>query len=221
MFRYICLMVRWILLILILAQPVSAEVVQGRARVIDGDTLAIGAVHVRLAGIDAPERGQLCTDERGRAWPCGTRATERLRGLIGRNEVRCEGVEHDRYDRLVGTCAAGDQALNAVLVREGLAFAYRKYSLAYIGAEDAARAARRGLWAGQAEEPAVLRAERSGDPAPTGNCLIKGNISDRGQLYHLPGTRGYAATRINLARGERWFCTEAEAQAAGWRRAGG
>ncbi len=53
------------------------------------------------------------------------------------------------------------------------------------------------------------------------NCFIKGNISiNTGQrIYHVPGQRLYAETQISPRRGERWFCSEAEARAAGWRRA--
>ena len=67
------------------------------------------------------------------------------------------------------------------------------------------------------QPPADYR-HRDRDPA-LGDCLIKGNVSDNGQIYHLPGGRSYPGTRINEAQGERWFCTEAEAQAAGWRAA--
>ena len=61
-------------------------------------------------------------------------------------------------------------------------------------------------------------------PPPTignqGSCQIKGNVNRKGErIYHLPGDREYAKTRINTGRGERWFCSEAEAHAAGWRRA--
>ncbi|MFO1505537.1 MAG: hypothetical protein U1F23_00425 [Lysobacterales bacterium] len=50
-------------------------------------------------------------------------------------------------------------------------------------------------------------------------CRIKGNVSVDGQrIYHVPGSTFYAETRIDVLRGERWFCTEAEAQAAGWRK---
>ena len=57
-------------------------------------------------------------------------------------------------------------------------------------------------------------------PAPQeGACIIKGNISDRGErIYHMPGGAFYDRTRISSAKGERWFCTEADARAAGWRR---
>lgn len=57
------------------------------------------------------------------------------------------------------------------------------------------------------------------DSPETGECLIKGNISRSGErIYHVPGGRWYDVTRIDRLRGERWFCSEAEARAAGWRR---
>jgi hypothetical protein len=53
----------------------------------------------------------------------------------------------------------------------------------------------------------------------TGDCAIKGNINGRGErIYHVPGGRYYSATRIDPLWGERWFCSEADAVAAGWRR---
>ena len=63
----------------------------------------------------------------------------------------------------------------------------------------------------------VRKAERT-----SGSCRIKGNISYNSgkRIYHMPGDRDYARTKISPARGERWFCSEAEARAAGWRRAG-
>lgn len=54
--------------------------------------------------------------------------------------------------------------------------------------------------------------------APTdGSCLIKGNIGSNGKIYHLPGSRSYAATRIDVSKSERWFCSEEQAKEAGWR----
>lgn len=205
--------------LLLLALPVSAEVVTGPARVIDGDTLEIGATRVRLFGIDAPERAQDCEDAAGRRWACGAAARARLTELA-QAQVRCTGRDTDRYGRMVGTCAVEGSDLAAVLVAEGLAFANRKYSADYVGLEDRARQARRGVWAGQAERPAEFRAAGHMDQSPRGACAIKGNISAKGRLYHMPGARSYRATQINAAKGERWFCTEAEARAAGWRKAG-
>ncbi len=57
------------------------------------------------------------------------------------------------------------------------------------------------------------------DPPPSGRaCRIKGNISANGRIYHVPGQRFYSRTIIDPSGGERWFCTEADARAAGWRK---
>ena len=53
----------------------------------------------------------------------------------------------------------------------------------------------------------------------TTDCLIKGNINSKGEkIYHVPGQQYYNDTKIEENKGERWFCTEAEAIAAGWRK---
>lgn len=192
----------------------------GPVRVIDGDTLEISGERVRLFGIDAPEHDQRCTDAAGRPWACGTRATEALRDLTRGRAVRCSGEEQDRYGRLVARCTVAGRDLGAAMVHDGMAFAYRRYSRDYVGAEEQAKAAGRGIWAGAAENPAAVRAGARPVQAAPGGCAIKGNISSRGRIYHLPDDRSYAKTRINTATGERWFCTEAAARAAGWRHAG-
>ncbi len=54
---------------------------------------------------------------------------------------------------------------------------------------------------------------------PTDSCQIKGNISrSSDRIYHVPGGRDYEPTRIDVSKGERWFCSEDEARKAGWRR---
>jgi hypothetical protein len=52
-------------------------------------------------------------------------------------------------------------------------------------------------------------------------CNIKGNVSyNRGKrIFHVPGQKDYGRTVITKHRGERWFCSESEARAAGWRKA--
>ena len=106
---------------------------------------------------------------------------------------------------------------------QGLALAYRRYSTAYAGQERSAKAARRGLWRGDFVAPWDWRRGKRLAAAPTartGACRIKGNISRSGKrIYHVPGGQYYDRTRIDTSRGERWFCSEAEARAAGWRRA--
>ena len=124
----------------------------GAARVIDADTIEVAGERVRLMGIDAPERGQHCRDGAGQSYPCGADATQALRRRIGGADVRCEASGRDRYDpygRAIATCFAADGGdLNGWLVREGHALAYRRFSQAYVGAEEAARRDRRGMWKG-------------------------------------------------------------------------
>jgi len=128
------------------------EVVAGRASIIDGDTIDIHGTRIRLSGIDTPERGQSC-ERAGAAYRCGTEASRVLDGLVADQPVSCAVVAVDRYGRLVATCHKGALDLNGEMVRLGWALAYRTYSTAYVGAEDEARAARRGLWAGTFEAP--------------------------------------------------------------------
>jgi len=213
-------MFRFCLLFLLMVSPAMAASVSGVPRVVDGDTLVVQNTRVRLFGIDAPEAQQTCEGAAGRAWSCGAAATQSLRELA-KQGVRCTGDEEDRYGRLIAVCRVGGRDLNAAMVARGAAFAYRKYSMAYVRQEAEAKSARRGIWQGAAERPDLVRAQKRADVAPPqAKCAIKGNISARGHLYHLPGLGSYNATRINTHKGEQWFCSEAQAKAAGWRRAG-
>ena len=116
-----------------------------RVRVIDGDTVDIGGVRWRLHGIDAPESRQTCRAW-GRTWDCGTAATE---ALMSRAEgMSCEGSDTDRYGRSIGVCSSGGVDLNAWLVANGLALAYRRYAEDYVDDEEEARAERRGIHSG-------------------------------------------------------------------------
>jgi endonuclease YncB( thermonuclease family) len=206
--------------------PQAQERIAGRAQVIDGDSLEIGSARLRLYGIDAPEGRQSCTRD-GRAWACGIEATRKLRSLIGDRPISCTQRDVDDYERIVAVCRSGNADLAAELVRSGFATAYRRYSSDYADEESEARAARRGLWAGEFDAPEDYRRNeapaRSSDRGTTpsrasrGACAIKGNINDGQRIYHVPGSSSYDDTEIDEDRGERWFCSEAEARAAGWR----
>jgi endonuclease YncB( thermonuclease family) len=211
---------------LLLGAPATAASVAGPAKVVDGDTLEIAGKRIRLFGIDAPEATQTCARDRMR-WSCGRAATERLRALIGDSGVSCSGTESDQYGRLLAVCTIGGADLNQAMVADGWATAFRRYSDAYVADEARARAAKLGLWASSFEVPEDYRAQQreraaaSARPARTvvapltraRGCLIKGNRNRKGQwIYHLPGTPNYEATRA-----EEVFCSEAEAQAAGYR----
>ena len=201
----------------------------GPARVLDGDTLEIGAQAIRVEGIDAPETGQDCTGPDGGAWDCGAAAEEALRTLVA-DGVRCLGEGFDAYRRLIATCrsmgteddgAEAGRDVGAALVEAGLALAYVKYSERYVSEERRAREAGLGLWRGEFVPPWEWRRTRwreAGEAAPSPDCPIKGNVSSSGErIYHAPWSRSYGRTTVDESRGERWFCDEAEALAAGWR----
>lgn len=213
------------------AVPAPGEIA-GIAEVTDGDTLRIGTTRIRLHAVDAPETGPTC-GVGGAAWPCGRAAANRLAALVAHRQVRCRERDRDRYGRLVSICRVDGVDLGAALVSEGLARAYLRYGTDYAGAEATARAAGLGLWQGASEAPweyrqaqarradprlepvAAGRADAAAGPA---GCEIKGNVATGGRrLYHLPGNPAYAATRIDPARGEAYFCSETEARAAGFR----
>ena len=215
----------------------QSEPIYGMATAGDGDSLKIGETSFRLFGIDAPELDQSCSKD-GKPWSCGAEAHRQLQALVARQEVRCIAVDKDQHGRLVARCITRDADLNRAMVERGYAVAFRKYSSDYVPAEEQAKAAGLGLWGGtfklpeehraaahakaspkrvsrQHRQPAVKRFANSEGPISTGGCVIKGNHSRRGEwIYHLPGMPYYQQTRA-----EQMFCSEAEARAAGYRRA--
>ena len=215
--------------------PPAGTSIEGPARVVDGDTIVIGEVRIRLEGIDAPESGQTCNKQWLGTWPCGEEATQHLARLVRDRVVRCNSSGTDAYGRMLGICFTEGLELNADMVRNGMAWAFVKYSLGYVEAETAARTLRLGIWQGNATPAWVWRAQRWSDAAGSRSalgagelagaanraqaeaCVIKGNVTRNGQIYHMPWSPWYGRTRIEPERGERWFCTESEALAAGWR----
>ena len=214
----------WTALLIVVVAALGSKAyadVSGQASVIDGDTIEIHDTRIRFHGIDAPESGQLCMAE-GAQWRCGQQAALALDAMIGGRSVTCVERDIDRYGRVVAVCSAGGEDLNAWMVAEGWALAYRRYSTDYVDEEVAAQAAGRGIWRGEFVAPWDWRRGarlESTTVVSDGECLIKGNINRDGErIYHVPGGMYYEQTRINTANGERWFCSEEEAIAAGWRR---
>jgi len=211
---------RILLLVLLLATGCvqSAETLQGKVvSIADGDTFTLldasnRQIKIRLAEIDTPEKGQ----------PYSNRAKQALSGMVFQKQVSVVVQDTDRYGRTVGRAYVGQLDVTAELVRIGAAWVYRKYlkdeSLLDLEAE--AREAQRGIWGlSEVQQMPPWEWRRSGgiEGAPEG-CLIKGNINSKGdKIYHAPGWSSYGATKINTAKGERWFCTEQEAIQAGWR----
>ncbi|WP_114097842.1 thermonuclease family protein [Thalassospira profundimaris] len=200
--------------------PINANAggVNGKASVIDGDTLEIRGERIRLHGIDAPESSQLCEDVNGRTWACGQRATEALRAIIGTQDVLCSGSSKDRYGRLIAVCEA-EVVLNEFMVRSGWALAYRTYSLDYVHQEQLASNNKVGIWAGQFVSPWEWRRGVRLAKTVNSDCPVKGNIAKSGErIYHVPTGMYYSRTKIDLSKGERCFSDETEAIQAGWRK---
>jgi micrococcal nuclease len=114
-------------------------------RIIDGDTIVVadmkGEIHVRLIGIDAPEKNQ----------SYGSKSTTLVRSLIGQKSIRLSGTGKDRYGRILSHVYAGDTWVNMEMVKLGAAWVYRaKPDTFWADLNDAERDARnnrRGLWA--------------------------------------------------------------------------
>ena len=189
--------------------------------------MAIGETRIRLHGIDALERDQRCGAQFAPMWGCGSWVTAEVRARYDGRQAECVALDTDRYGRTVAQCWVQGEDIGAALVEGGLAFAYTRYSEAYVPHQRRAEQRKAGLHAMGVQSPSDFRqSKRDGfarqymASAPAG-CTIKGNISISSgkRIYHMPGQTHYARTKISLAKGEKWFCSELEAQAAGWRRA--
>ncbi|MDF2809052.1 MAG: nuclease [Microvirga sp.] len=138
---------------LLLPSIVAAQSLEGRAQVIDGDTIALEGLgtRIRLYGIDAPEGRQTCQTSANDKYLCGPKSAEALQGLVGRNgRAICEQTDRDRYGRVVAVCKVDGRDLGAELVRQGWAIEYVRYlDGRYTANETDARRAKRGLWAGR------------------------------------------------------------------------
>jgi len=215
-------------LVLILTSPVWAA----GAIVSDGDTLTLDGTKFRLDGIDAPEFNQICLDEKGQLWNCGLEARDALAKLIANRTVRCEDKGPDkRYpDRRIGICTVEGMniTLNEWLVREGWALNFEPYAKGRFLADQAdATKNRREMWKGCFAAPTDWRnwridASLMGSACPPDaakrifaapNCSIKGSRSHK---YHMPGCRSYDSTTHVV----KWFCSEDEARADGYAKAG-
>jgi endonuclease YncB( thermonuclease family) len=146
-------------LLALISVPAAATIIVGQASVIDGDTIGIQGMRVRLFGIDAPESAQTCLDAVDKVYRCGQQAANALAAFIGSQTVSCEQRDVDRYGRTVAVCRAGDVDMADWLVRAGLALDWPRYSKgAYAAAQTAADGKQAGMWRGPFVEPWLYRA---------------------------------------------------------------
>ena len=215
----------------------------------DGGTVEVAGVAYRLDGIDAPDVDQMCIDDHADAWACGVEARDHLSSLIGSRQVRCQdlGIGTTYKKRHIGICTVEGEtsSLNQLLVARGFALNFEPYARSRFKADETeAKNGRRGLWKGcfavpqdfrwgkkdgallgdscRADKDREIRAALFPDDLvmPSG-CSIKASFAVRARVtgkvgvYHLQGCRSYPA----LTKPDRWFCSEEDAQAAGFRRA--
>jgi len=214
----------------------------------DGNSIQLGDVTYRLAGVDAPELDQTCINDHADPWTCGLEARDQLTELIDGRSVRCDDVGPERSfgrrHRAICTADGDKVSLNEQLVRLGFAIA-REHARANVKLAAAeAKDASRGIWKGCFVAPgefrvgktdgallgAACRADRDREiravlfpqePTAPQGCNIKGKLAMRARItgnigiYHLRGCPSYAAT----TRPDRWFCSEDDALAAGFRKA--
>ncbi len=135
-------------------------------------------------------------------------------------------TDRDKYGRLLRYVWVDDVFINLELIQQGFAYSYSyppniKYQDMFLSAQQEAREIKRGLWGVcPVATPIKIHPPALQKNNLNNSCVIKGNISASGEkIYHLPNCGSYEKTKINSVRGEKWFCTELEAIAAGWRKA--
>ena len=125
---------------------------QEKVYIVDGDTIHIGSNKYRFSGIDTPEMKQTCSKD-NKIIMCGVLAKDSLIQKINNRPVLCKEETIDRYKRIVAECFVNKESLSTYLVRNGYAFAYRKYSKKFIEDEQYAKENKLGLWSMTFEYP--------------------------------------------------------------------
>ena len=120
--------------------------------VVDGDTIKFGDIKIRFSGIDAPEINQICVASEGKV-ACGKISRDILITKVTNNKISCTDEGKDFYGRVLGECFVNGESLSRYLVREGFAFAYRKYSNKYIKDEEYAKSNKLGMWSMKFQYP--------------------------------------------------------------------
>jgi micrococcal nuclease len=193
-------------------RPPETELMEAKVvRVIDGDTIVAQVEgkeeRIRLIGVDTPETVHPKKGEE----PFGKEASRFTKTHLpagGEIHLELDVEERDHYGRLLAYIWVGDELFNASLIEEGLATILTvppnvKYQEDFLTLERKARTQAVGLWSG--DDSAAGSADCEGQ--------IKGNVNRDGEkIYHVPGGPNYEQVKE-----AEWFCTEEEAQAAGYR----
>ncbi|PPD00435.1 MAG: nuclease [Hyphomicrobium sp.] len=200
----------------ILAPP---EDLTGRATVLAGDRLRVDGTTIKLSGVIAPDANQPCLKANGRRWACSASAQRALDRLVRGKLVSCNPTASNDAGVTLATCTIGEDDIASTLARGGHVFASTGMFSTYRGDEDVARAAKIGLWQGETVHPDDWRArvwEEAKRTAPDG-CPIKGFVKSSTLTYAMPWSRDYSRAKVRSGKADRWFCSEDEARAAGFK----
>ncbi len=139
---------------------VNAEIfLTGFAKVSDADTIKISEYKIRLHGIDAPEKKQICQKpylnlgffSLYEDYLCGEFTTNKLKQFIdSKSIIKCKvNDKKDFFGRYLGTCFKNNININQWLVENGYAVAFTKYSKDYVKFEEIAKSNKSGIWSGK------------------------------------------------------------------------
>ncbi|MBP9817635.1 thermonuclease family protein [Candidatus Shapirobacteria bacterium] len=170
-------------------------------RVIDGDTLVIDNNQlVRLANIDAPEKGLCGFDE----------AKNELEKMVLNKKITIEGDTNDKWGRLLVTVWVNKEMINEKIVKSGWVRYDSQGKNKYLqDVDNAVEKEKKGIYGKCVEETNNVKP----------NCLIKGNNRNGNKIFVKPGCKNYSITDIATDQGDQWFCSEAEAVEAGYKKA--
>lgn len=191
----------------------------GRATALSSSSLRVAGTTVHLDAMEPLEPDQTCAKPGGATWRCGEAAKVELARAVRGQRVACDITSTTDGDRPLARCFVDGNDIAEMLIRSGHAFAAAGFFTAYSAAEADARNGKKGIWNGAAERPSEYRAKKWDEAkrtAPDG-CPIKGRITSGARVYVLPWAPSYEKLRVSRSKGERWFCSEDEARAAGFR----
>ncbi len=202
-----------------IAAPKLESDLTGRATAISGELIRVNSMFVRLSGIEAPDPKQPCLKSNGRRWSCGASARTALEKIVRGKTVVCVASGQDADGRALASCRVNDADVAETLVRGGHVFAVSGLFASYATAESQAHSEQLGVWQGETVRPKEWRAQVWEDAkriAPEG-CPIKGYARASDRIYTMPWSHDYHGTKVRTVKGDRWFCSEDEARAAGFK----
>ena len=193
---------------------------EGKAVALSGEMIRLQGHLLHLSGIEAPDGLQTCTRADKQSWRCGEAALAALERLARTRTFHC--VLHgapDATGRHDANCTVDGRDVAGELVKAGHVFSAATVFGGYAALETEARRAGTGLWSGDAERPAEYRAKlwAAAQANTPDGCPIKSQIDAGRKTYLMPWASHYGSASVRVARGERWFCSEADAQAAGFK----